>query len=580
MVRRLISAGLLVLAGPALASPGISTGAGLAAYLKARIAAGENLIPEASRGFAKARAADPGASEVRVRTFETALVAGDRAAALSLASALAPGEALGLPGSRFGFGEQVVQLAKVVGAAHARDWRAFDRARAGFQESQPGALPLLPILLESWGKAARGDIAGALAPLSPAEPNPFTRSYFLEHRAHILAFARRWPEAFDGYARLVAAEGSGVPRLRLQAAAAALEAARAAPAERDRWREKAIGVLGGGPAHDPLLAMARARLAADPRADGRRIGAAPPSVHDGLAQLFLRLAADASRERPVPVAIAFARFATFLAPASPEAWLLAGDMLARNGLGDLALSAYASVPAGPYARQAAVRSGQVLVELGRTGEAIAALRALATGPEATVDDWVRLSDVQRGEGDNAGAAQSLDRAVALLPQPPAADTAYVWFLRGSALERSGDFARAEPDLRKAVELQPENAIFLNYLGYSLLDRGLALDEAETLIARALKAQPENGAIIDSMGWSRYVRGDYAAAVELLEKARAAEPADPTIADHLGDALWRTGRRIEARHAWAAALALDPDDALKATVARKIEFGLEAALARR
>jgi len=67
-------------------------------------------------------------------------------------------------------------------------------------------------------------------------------------------------------------------------------------------------------------------------------------------------------------------------------------------------------------------------------------------------------------------------------------------------------------------------------------------------------------------------------VRLLEQARAAEPSDPTVADHLGDALWRVGRRIEARHAWNSARALEPDSKLAAALAAKLDIGLDAIIA--
>ena len=81
-----------------------------------------------------------------------------------------------------------------------------------------------------------------------------------------------------------------------------------------------------------------------------------------------------------------------------------------------------------------------------------------------------------------------------------------------------------------------------------------------------------------MGWAEFVSGNHQEAVRLLEKARAAEPADPTVADHLGDALWQAGRRFEARHAWASAAALSPEPKLAKTLSHKLEFGLDVALA--
>ncbi|WP_448582454.1 tetratricopeptide repeat protein [Thermaurantiacus sp.] len=569
---------LALLPAEALASARAETA--LAAYLRGRVAAGEDDIGRAAASFGLALATERTVPELRQNAFETALVAGDMKTMARLAEELAFTAPVQASPSRFGFGPAIAALARASVAAAARDWRGFDSARAGFRDVPTGGTPVISILLDAWSRAARGQWNDALALLRAEESNPLARSYFLEHRAHILALARRWGEAADAYGQIVAAEGANVPRLRLQAAAVALEAARAEPAHAAAWREKAILLLAGGPPGDPLLADARARLAATPGLDGRRLGGLVQSPGEGLALMFVRLAVDASRERPQPVSIAFGRLATLVAPQMPEAWLVTGDMLSRQGLGPLALSAFERVGPGPYARAARVRRGQVLVESGDRAGALAVFSALASEPGASFEDWVRVSDVQRQMKDFAAAAQSLSRAIALLPDPKSPETAWVWFLRGTAYEQGGDWTAAEPDLRRAVELQGENAIFLNYLGYSLLDRNLNLDEADLLIARAFKAAPDNGAIIDSMGWSKFVRGHYAEAVELLEQARAAEPADPTVADHLGDALWRVGRRIEARHAWASALTLEPEDKLKESIERKLAVGLDLAVADR
>ena len=46
-----------------------------------------------------------------------------------------------------------------------------------------------------------------------------------------------------------------------------------------------------------------------------------------------------------------------------------------------------------------------------------------------------------------------------------------------AYERSGQWPRAEADLKHALELQPEQPMVLNYLGYSWIDKGENLPEA-------------------------------------------------------------------------------------------------------
>jgi tetratricopeptide (TPR) repeat protein len=568
----------LLVAVPAGAS--IREESALPAYVKGRVASGEDRLSEARRAFAVARSADGQAAEVKLRSFETALMTGDMKAALSFADQLARVDLPERAPSRYGFNDAMIALVRAAGAAGVRDWRAFDQARAAFAEPNPDAVPVVSTILEAWSFAARGDFSRALLRLDPAERNPLARSYFLEHRAHVLALARRWPEAAEAYAALVAGDGSNVPRLRLQAAGAALEAGRVPGEDRQAWRSRAIAALGGGPQRDPLLMDARARLAADPKADGRALGGIISGPAEGLAYLFLRLSVDSARERPQPASAAFGRLATWLAPGLPETWLVTGDMLARLGLHELALEALARTEGTALARAGRIRAAQAQADAGRTEAARAMVLAQAEAADGTAEDWVRLSDIERSAGDDAAAARTLDRAVAALGEPVEARDAYVFFLRGSARERSGDWAGAEADLRRAVELQPGNAVFLNYLGYSLLDRAEKLDEADALIARAYKASPENGAIIDSMGWAKYVRGAYPEAVALLERARAAEPSDPTVADHLGDALWRVGRRIEARHAWESALTLEPDAKVKSAIERKLAYGLDIALARR
>ena len=108
-------------------------------------------------------------------------------------------------------------------------------------------------------------------------------------------------------------------------------------------------------------------------------------------------------------------------------------------------------------------------------------------------------------------------------------------------------------MRKAIELNPRNAAALNYLGYTLADMGVQLDEAERLIRRALELQPNDGIYIDSLGWVYYQRGEYKRAVEQLERAVELAGEDPTIVEHLGDAYQRLGQSASAIRVYRDAL---------------------------
>ncbi len=125
-------------------------------------------------------------------------------------------------------------------------------------------------------------------------------------------------------------------------------------------------------------------------------------------------------------------------------------------------------------------------------------------------------------------------------------------------EREGDIAAAEQQFRIILSSEPDNAVVLNYLGYSLADRGLKLDEAETFIRRALVLEPGNGAYIDSLGWVLYKKGRHAEALEKLLEAARLMNADPVIREHVGDAYSALGRPREAVSAWTLSLQLNND----------------------
>jgi tetratricopeptide (TPR) repeat protein len=127
------------------------------------------------------------------------------------------------------------------------------------------------------------------------------------------------------------------------------------------------------------------------------------------------------------------------------------------------------------------------------------------------------------------------------------------FARGAALERQGRSPEAERLLSRAIEINPKNAMALNYLGYMLADRGVKLKEALGYVQRALALDPRNAAYLDSLGWAQFRLALYPDAEKSLRAALAFDGADPTIREHLGDLLVATGRPEEALREWRAAL---------------------------
>ena len=138
-----------------------------------------------------------------------------------------------------------------------------------------------------------------------------------------------------------------------------------------------------------------------------------------------------------------------------------------------------------------------------------------------------------------------------------------YYQLGSVHERSGNIPEAVKHLRKALELSPEYADALNYLGYMWADRGENLDEARSMIERAVKAEPDNAAFIDSLAWVLFKLKRSDEALTWMQKAISlSEEPDPTLYDHLGDIHLELKQIDLAREAYTKALAVKPDEKIK------------------
>ena len=115
---------------------------------------------------------------------------------------------------------------------------------------------------------------------------------------------------------------------------------------------------------------------------------------------------------------------------------------------------------------------------------------------------------------------------------------------------------------------------MNYLGYAWAEQGIKLTKANELIVKAVKQRPRNGYIADSLGWVLYQSGDYKRAVPALERAVQLRPNDATINDHLGDAYWKVGRKLEARFQWDKAKSMKLDADHLESINQKLKHGLE------
>jgi len=241
----------------------------------------------------------------------------------------------------------------------------------------------------------------------------------------------------------------------------------------------------------------------------------------------------------------------------PDRRLLLGRMAEFLERFDEALEWYRGVPGGNARWAARLRAANVLHELKRGSEAYKALRDLqadaAAPEEARRDAYILEADLSQRDGNGAGELDAFARGLAAFPDDPD-----ILYARALGWERRDDIARAEADFRKILVADPDSTAALNALGYTLADRTTRYQEALELIDRARTAEPGNAAIIDSYGWVLYRLGRKDEALAELRRAFALQK-DPEIGAHVGEVLWDLGRKDEARRYFEEARKLDPDN---------------------
>jgi Flp pilus assembly protein TadD len=298
---------------------------------------------------------------------------------------------------------------------------------------------------------------------------------------------------------------------------------------------------------------------------------------EGAAESLFGVSGYLSRGTSRQIGLAYAQLAVYLDPGLVEARLLIAGLLHQAQQYDLAIAAFEAIPAdAPEALDAEIGRAEAMKEVGRVDEAIAALRDTAAAHPRSIEAHTSLGDMLRRDSQFAEAGDAYDGALALVPHPEQRHWP-LFYQRGIAFERSDQWPRAEADFLKALDLEPDQPLVLNYLGYSWVEMGENLAEAQAMIEKAVEQRPDDGYIVDSLGWVLYRLGDFDGAVEHLEKAVELKPVDPVINDHFGDALWMVGRRIEARFQWRRSLSFEPEEDNAERIRRKLAAGLDTVL---
>ncbi len=210
-----------------------------------------------------------------------------------------------------------------------------------------------------------------------------------------------------------------------------------------------------------------------------------------------------------------------------------------------------AVEANPKDRDLKLMLAGELVDQGRTDEGLDLAKSMLDNTDADRSVWLALGNMYTRVHRWKDAEDALNKAETLTKKKE--DRIYLLFLRGALADRQKHPELAEPYFRQALELDPNNAMTLNYMGYMLADKGIRLPEAIKLIRKAVELEPMNGAYLDSLGWAYFKMGEYELAEENLRQAVERDQTDPTVHDHLGDLYEKTGRIRLAAAQWELSL---------------------------
>jgi tetratricopeptide (TPR) repeat protein len=518
-------------------------------YLAARHAGTERDSAAAAAYYLNVLKDDPKNPDLLSRAFLSVLTGGDIDQAGKLADRLLQVD-------------HTDRIARLVVGVRALKQKDYSTARQNFAQSVRGPVTdLTATLLSAWALAGSGDTRVSIDTMDKLS-GPDWYSIFKDmHAGLILELANNKKEAGKRYERAYKVDPTAV---RMVEAYGRYLARNGNKADALKVYEDFNKVL---PDH-PLIVQEMKAVN-----DGDKLPLLVDSPQAGAAEALYGLGASIGRRGGEDLALIYLQLALYLEPSHVMALLSLADLYESLKKPDLAIKVYERVPpSSPLSRNAEIQLAGDLDQLDRSDEAKKKLEHVIADHPKDTEAILALGNIQRGRKEFAECADTYAKAIDTIANPDKSNWV-VFYFRGICYERSHQWPSAEADMKKALELFPEQPLVLNYLGYSWVDQGVHLDDGMDMIRRAVEQRPDDGYIVDSLGWAYFRIGNYDEAVKNLERAVELKPDDPTINDHLGDAYWRVGRTLEAHYQWSQAKDLGPDKEDLPKIEAKIKDGL-------
>ncbi|MDQ0132983.1 tetratricopeptide (TPR) repeat protein [Neorhizobium galegae] len=527
------------------------------AFLAARTADVDHDYDTAIALYRKALAFDPANLEIRERLMISLLLNGDFDQGLAEANALKDDKA-------------VERITKIVRGLDSLRGKKFDTAKKVLAYDGPNDLDRLTHqLLSAWADIGAGKGKQAMASINNLK-GPVWYKVFTDYHLGAMALVTGDIGTARQHLNTAVTNKEAVATapdtfMRAVMALARLEAAAGN-------KQKALDAISVGDGmvsnYAPLKAL-RQSIEKGEKPEQQVSDAA-----EGAAGVLFSIGGALNRQGAEDMVSLYLQISHALDPRSADTLILLGGIAEKLKQPDRAIKFYASVPAdSPMRRISELQLGVTLSDTGKVNEAKQHLKSLIDSDPSDIRSYIAYGSVLSDAKDYKAMAETYDKAAEVIGPVPKPGDWTIFFQRGIAYERLKNWAKAEPNFRKALELNPEQPQVLNYLGYSLVDMNKNLDEGLGMIKRAVDARPDDGYIVDSLGWAYFRMGKFDDAVTELERAVQLRAGDSTINDHLGDSYWRVGRKLEAVYQWNRALISEGEDINREQIKEKIEKGL-------
>jgi len=519
-------------------------------YLAARHASVERDAASAAAFYRSALRTDPKNNELLDRAFISSLADGDIDEAVKLAD-------------RILTMDKANRVARLVVGVRDLKQKKYPAAQLNINQSIRGPITdLVATLLSGWASYGAGDAKAAVATIDKLTGPEWYPLFKDLHAGMILETSGKDKEAGTRFERAY----------KLDETMLRVADAYARWLSRNKDGAAAAGIYEAFdkklPRHPLVLEGLREAKA------GKKLPPLVDSAQAGAAEALYGIGATLTRRGGEDLALVYLQLALYLRPNHPLALLSLADLYESVKKPQMAIKVYERMPASsPLKRNAQIQLATNLDAADRSDEAIKILKGVTAEAPKDIEAIMALGNIERGRKKFSDCATTYTQAIDAMPGVTDKNTWVTYYYRGICLERSKQWNKAEVDMRKALELQPEQPHVLNYLGYSWIDQGINLDEGMKMIRRAVDQRPDDGYIVDSLGWAFYRIGSFEDAVKNLERAIDLKPEDPTINDHLGDAYWRVGRTLEAKFQWAHARDLKPEAEELPKIEAKIANGL-------